>query len=105
MTIEEQLEADIKREKINIELAHALRNLLNMKDFNLVIMEGFLQNYALELVYSRAKSTSADDNVARRIDSVAHFRAYLDTILENAEISAKSVSEAEESLLNLRNEE
>lgn len=105
MSLEAELESQISRDAKIVEKGKALKRLLNSSDFKSVILNGFLREYALYLVYQRAQSTEDGDKVSRKIDAVAELKAYLDKILMDAATAEKTVSEASEALLEIRNNE
>lgn len=104
-TLEDNLESDLKKNKVIAERGKALQRLLKSTDFNSVILSGFLREYALQLVYERADSTEVDDAVSRKIDGIALFKQYLDKVLTDAAIADKDIGEISEQLLELRNED
>lgn len=105
MSLETELESQITRDTKVMEKGKALRRLLNSSDFKSVIINGFLREYALHLVYQRAESTEDGDKVSRKIDAVAEFKAYIDKVLLDAATAEKTVGEASEALLSIRNNE
>lgn len=105
MSLESELESQISRDTKILEKGKALKRLLNSSDFKSVIINGFLREYALYLVYQRAESTEDGDKVARKIDAVAEFKAYLDKVLSDATTAEKTVTEASNELLSIRNNE
>lgn len=105
MSLETELESQITRDTKVMEKGKALRRLLNSSDFKSVIINGFLREYALHLVYQRAESTEDGDKVSRKIDAVAEFKAYIDKVLLDATTAEKTVGEASEALLSIRNNE
>lgn len=105
MSLEDAIESQLKRDKRTLERGKSLQRLLNSSDFKSVIVNGFLREYALHLVYQRADSTEVGDITSRKIDAVAEFKAYLDKILEEAATAQKSVDEATDALVKIRNHE
>lgn len=105
MSLEDDLESQLKRDKRTLEKGKALKRLLLSSDFKSVIVNGFLREYALHLVYQRADSTEDGDRTSRKIDAVAEFKAYLDKVLEEAATAEKSVDEATDALVQIRNHE
>lgn len=105
MSLEDDIESQLKRDKRTLERGKSLQRLLNSSDFKSVIVNGFLREYALHLVYQRAESTEDGDRTSRRIDAVAEFKAYLDKILDDATVAQKSVDEAADELVKIRNNE
>lgn len=103
MSIEDELENQISRDKRILEKGKALRRLFNSSDFKSVIVNGFLREYALQLVYQRADSTEDGDKVSRKIDAVAELKAYLDKVLSDAATADKTVNEATDALVAIRN--
>lgn len=104
MSIEDALESQIKKNKLIQEKGKALERLLKSQDFQLVILSGFLREHALDLVYSRANSNEIDDSISRKIDGIAQFKAFLDKVLEEAEIASKDIEQASDDLYHHRNE-
>lgn len=105
MSLETELENQISRDKKIVERGKALKRLLNSSDFKSVVVNGFLREFALNLVYQRADSTEVDDKVSRQIDAIAEFKAYLDKVLSDATIAEKTVGEAIDALDAHRNHE
>lgn len=105
MSIEEGIENQLKRDKRIVERGKSLERLLNSSDFKSVIVNGFLREYALHLVYQRAKSTQDGDSISRKIDAIAELKAYLDNVLVEASTAQKSVEEASDELVKIRNNE
>lgn len=105
MSIETELENQIAKDKKVLERGKALRRLLASTDFKSVVVNGFLREHALHLVYQRAASTEDGDKVSRKIDAVAEFKAFLDTVLADASIAEKTVAEATDALTAHRNHE
>jgi hypothetical protein len=105
MSLEDDIESQLVRDKKILERGKSLQRLLNSSDFKSVIVNGFLREYALHLVYQRANSTEDGDITSRKIDAVAEFKAYLDKILDEATTAQKSVDEAADELVKIRNHE
>ena len=105
MSFEDVLESSIEASKKVLKRGEALKRLTNSSDFRAVIVEGYLRDHAIKLVYDRSNSEKPDDNTSRQIDAVAHFKAFLDKVLEDMEIAEKEISEASEQLYRLRNGE
>lgn len=105
MSFEVSLENQIALDKETLETGKALARLMGSSDFRKVILDGYLKNRAVALVYERASSTEPDDHVSRQIDSVAHFKSYLDKLLEDATIAEKLIAENSDLLFQSRNEE
>lgn len=102
---EDELESLIERDKKISERGKALKRLITSSDFRNVILQGFLRDHALNLVYERANSTKPYDETSRKIDAIAQFKAYLDSVLNDAEIADKAIAENGETLYQSRNEE
>ena len=105
MSLEDDIESQLKRDKRILERGKSLQRLLQSSDFKSVIVNGFLREYALHLVYQRAKSTEDGDTTSRKIDAIAELKAYLDNVLEEAATAQKSVEEASDALVKIRNHE
>lgn len=69
----------------DIKLGNAITNLLNNADFQL-IYKRYTQDLPLELTYSLGtleKSQSNTDNVARRLESIALFKKFVEDTEES----------------------
>ena len=50
-----EIESDIKKLENEIDLGISLKNLKNNKDFKKIILNGFLQDYVLDILYKESK--------------------------------------------------
>lgn len=105
MSFEAKLENLIAEDKDKLELGKCLARLFQSSDFRKVIVDGYLKDKAVALVYERAKSDKPDDATSRQIDAIAHFKSYLDSVLEDATIAEKAIAENSDLLFQSRNEE
>lgn len=77
----------------DIERFKALERLMVNSDFRTVILEGYLREYPLELLYL----ISAIDNKTdqhNRLDAVGYFKQYLDQVQSAAESAEELLIEA-----------
>lgn len=103
MSLEQEIEAQRVIDKRKVETANALRRLIQRTDFRTVILDGYLKELALTLVYERNDSTKAEQAL-KGLDAISHFKTYLDSILDDADIAEKSLEESSETLDEIRQE-
>ena len=90
------LDNDIKKYKQQVALGEALERLEVNPDFRMLIELNYLGTHALDLVYSRTRDMTPDNEIARKIDAVATFKQYLDEVKDNRATATKSLREAEQ---------
>ena len=93
----EELEANIKQAKEEVELGAALERLFSNRDFKKVVLNGYFEKEAIRLVYMKGEATLPTDHekIVLQIDSIGTFRKYLKNITVSAEL-AKKAMEADE---------
>jgi hypothetical protein len=74
----QEMENDIKKLEKDIELGVCLNNLKNNKDFKKLILNGFLQDYVLDILY---KGLEID---YIKLESAKTLNDYFDTIANSA---------------------
>lgn len=104
MITEADLESVIRENKELLELGNSLEKLLRNSDFKSVVVEGYLKDYAVELVHKLADPTVDKTVIQSQLDSIAHFKSFLDRVTSNSEMAKKSIDESNEALLSIRNE-
>lgn len=92
------LEADIKLYRSQVQILESLEKLLDNRDFQVVIMNGYLRDHVLDLVKLRHRSLVPDDNVSRSIDAVSNLMAYLDLIKTIGATARTALAESEQTL-------
>ena len=97
-----QLQQDSERQYNLKERADALSRLMLNNDFQKVIMNGYLKEYALDLIYSN----TCDINATKyeRLDSIKHFKDFLDSVENLGSTAEQSIREINEELENLLTE-
>ena len=90
------LDNDIKKYKQQVALGEALERLEVNPDFRMLIERNYLGTHALNLVYSRTRDMTPDNEIARKIDAIAAFKQYLDEVKENRATASKSLKDAEQ---------
>jgi hypothetical protein len=92
-----------------IELGKAIARLRENSDFKKVVLEGYLEEEAVRLVYARTDPSMAaphqQADLVRQIDGVACFRDFFRTKLMLADQAANAIGEAEDLRTELLNEE
>jgi hypothetical protein len=105
----EELEANIKRAKEEIELGNALDRLFSNRDFKKVILNGYFEKQAVKLVHAKAdlkfEDGSAHESIVRQIDAIGNFRKYLADITETAALARKSIDADEQTRDEILNED
>jgi hypothetical protein len=105
----EELEANIKQAKDEIELGNALDRLLSNRDFKKVVLNGYFEKEAVNLVHAKAalafEDNGAHESIVRQIDAIGSFSKYLKGIAETAKLARKSIEADEQTRDELLNED
>ena len=95
-----ELEKDIQRAREAIELGASLARLMSNRDFQSVVVSGFLQKEAIRLVHAKAdpanQSPEAQQGIVRSLDAIGNFNQYLCNVSLQAAISEKILGQAED---------
>lgn len=96
----EEVEIGIEHAREIVAKATALTNLVNNKDFKIVVRDGYLKDEAVRLVLLKAdpsaSSEEMQDSIADGITAIGHFNQYLRTIQALGSMAAKSLGEYED---------
>ena len=80
----EEIELDIEKAKGLVDRGNSLKRLLQNKDFQLVITNGYFKEHAYQLVELKAApSMASDDNqkgVMRSIDGIGALQQYFNSV-------------------------
>ena len=99
MTPLDEIEQLIESFQKLIDTSDALIRLRKNKDFQKLILEGYLVNYASDLVLSKAKAEMQNEAAQKYIDGqlagISHFNQYMNIILTQG-VTAKEGLEAHE---------
>jgi|DEB19_MinimDraft_2_1074335.scaffolds.fasta_scaffold00372_6 hypothetical protein len=103
MTETEELELGIEKAKADKALADALIRLNQNADFNLLIIEGYLQKEAIRLVHEKVSSLKPDE-VNRAIDSISFLNQYLHSVLAQGALAVNDILDSQNELDKLYEE-
>lgn len=105
----EQIELSIQEAKSFVDKGKALERLRNNRDFQAVILEGYLKDEAVRLVHLKnapnVQSESIQRSITTQIDSIGVFTQFLNTINRMAEEAQYAIDSGEEELEAARAEE
>lgn len=98
MSYETEVLADIKRFQDQIDDGEALERLERNPDFKKLIMDGYLHDLVLNLLYQN----NGDNNTEyyQKLDSIKFFKEYLDSIKHLAEVAITDKPSYEKELNN-----
>lgn len=105
MITEADLESVITDNKLNKELGDSLEKLLRNSDFKNVVITGYLREEAIRLVHLLADPNQDKVKLQSQLDSISHFKLYLDSVLSNSEMAKRTIEETEDQLLSIRRQE
>lgn len=104
----EKIEKQIFFEKQQVKVYQALQRLDKNKDFQLIVKDGYLRDYALMLIEQRTtRSDGALSRLNRQLDAIAFLNEYLEVITTQGKAAAETLREAhmeQEELLELGEE-
>jgi hypothetical protein len=93
-------ENDEKVYKAQIALGDALNRLKSNRDFNKLILTGFLEDEAVRLVHAKAdpqlQTPEKQAAVIRDIDAIGTLKAYFKLVDHYAEIARKNLSQLDD---------
>lgn len=102
----EQLEHDIQVAKQAVALGHALERLMHNRDFQTLILTGYLENEAVRLVHLKADPSMdkphSQASILAQIDSIGALAEYFRGIRHQSAQGTKIQQEGEEVLEELR---
>ena len=95
-----QVERDIKAYKAQSDLGNALEKLKSNRDFQKLVMDGYLKDEAVRLVHLKADPNMQEADQQAGIDrdlmSIAVLGQYFVTVGQRAAIAGKQLTDAEE---------
>ncbi len=97
MSVTDDLQKDIDEAKVDMALAEALVRLNQNKDFQLVILNGYLVKEAVRLVHEKVKTTEPEV-INRGIDSISFLNRYLEVVVSRGESAGVYLFEAQNEL-------
>lgn len=96
----QQLDRQIEAEKIRVTRGEALERLKKNKDFQLIVLDGYLREEAIRLVGLRGEPAlsrpETQASILRDIDAIGSFGQYLRTVQAGADQAAKVIAQAED---------
>lgn len=98
MTYEDEVLSDIKRFQEQIDDGEALARLERNPDFKKLILDGFLHDLVLNLLYDNNGDINTE--YYQKLDSIKFFKHYLDSIKHLAEVAKVDKPSYEEELNN-----
>ena len=93
-----KLEAEIKQYKSQVQFADSLDKLLDNRDFQAVILNGYLKDHVLELVKLRHAHPEPDNSISRAIDATANLMAYIELIKQSGATAREQLAASEQTL-------
>lgn len=100
-----EIEESIKHSKKQLEFSKCLERLYANRDFNTLIVEGYLKDEAVRLVHLKADpSITNQESVDADIMAIASFAQYLRTVNHRGDMAQKSIETSEAVLDELREE-
>lgn len=104
-----QIEKQIKNAKRLVDMANSLDRLTKNRDFQKVVLEGYMENEAVRLVHAKGnpetQKPERQEAISKAIDGIANFVQYLNTINQLAVMAGKDVADSEAVLDEMRAED
>ena len=104
----DEIEANIAGNKVAIETAKALDRLLANKDFQRVVIKGYLMEEAVRLVHLRAdpafQTPEKQLAILTQIDGIGAVKSYLDLVHFKARQAEKAIEQDEATIDDIRAE-
>lgn len=105
----ETVEITLEQAKKVVARGRALEKLTKNREFKALILEGYFESYASGLVLSKGmpnmQTPELQAEILKDIDGIGSFRAYLNSIRQQALMAEKEVAVHEQSLEEMRQEE
>lgn len=94
-----ELEGEMQDHQPNFDAWQALERLFKNKDFQEVILTGYMQNEAVRLVHFKASAEAAYPDkqfqILRDIDSIGALREYFKKLKNEGEYAQQTIANAE----------
>ena len=85
--------SDIDIAKGKLELAKTLESLLHSsRDFKTVIMDYYLERYALDLLYQKSSGINTEI-IDKKLEAISFFKAFIDETLTAGEVAKSDIRE------------
>lgn len=101
----QKLDSDIEQYSAAVKLAATLDRLMSSRDFQEVVLSGYLEKEAIRLVHLKAakgeQSPEAQQTIVSKLDSIGQLHQYFQGIQEQAEMARMSLSAAEQTRVQL----
>lgn len=101
----ERAQETIRKEKANLELARSLERLRNNKDFQRIIMQGYLKDHMasqIQASVSEGFDSEARKDLVASAQATAYLIEYFQTIERFASQSERTIFENEQLILELQ---
>lgn len=102
------IERNVKDAKELKALGTSLERLVNNRDFQKVIKQGYFADEAVRLVHAKGdpacQTTEKQASIIRQMDSISNLNQYFQTILHTAGLADKAIEEGEAVLEEMRAE-
>ena len=103
-----QLEVTLENAKEAVAAKDACNRLTDNKDFQKIVVEGYLQNFAARQVMLRAdpefKDPEKQADVLKAIDGIGQFRMFMLNIMAQGTAAQNAIEGDEATLEEIRNE-
>jgi hypothetical protein len=101
----QSLDKDIEQYSAAVKLAATLDRLMSSRDFQEVVLNGYLQKEAIRLVHLKAakseQSPEAQQAIVSKLDSIGQLHQYFEGIRAQAELARMSLNAAEQTRIEL----
>lgn len=105
----EHVQISIEQSKKMIDLGESLSRLGKNPDFKRLISEGYMKDFAVDLVHLKSspamQSPEKQKNLDDAIIAIGQLNIYLNNIMTQASMANESIVEYEQTLSELRTEE
>lgn len=105
----EEIELSIQEAQAFVDKGKALERLRHNRDFQAVVLEGYLKDEAVRLVHLKnapnVQSEQVQRSIVKQIDAVGVFTQFLNTVHRQAEEAQYAIDSGEEEIEAARAEE
>lgn len=99
MDLIQELDEDINKAQQLIDMGSALERLMYNADFKKVVMQGFFEKQAIQLVHSKADPALQDKEnqefIMKQLDAIGTLNQYFRNIGNQADLARKAIDAAE----------
>lgn len=104
----EELELNIDQAKDLVNRGQAVNRLLENKDFNAIIRQGYFHDEAVRLVHLKSSPAMRTEEkqtaILKEMDGIGSLLGYLQKLQHQAELAQQAIEESEDTLAEIRSE-